>query len=92
MDCHPSIFAMRAIAALSISTDWAADFVRLRMEFFHEYQNGYIFSTRVTGADFFENVFDYLGSDCYLSPELGVKLSEYDKNFNAWLKEARQIK
>lgn len=92
MNCNPSIFAKRAIDTLSNSTDWAADFVRLRMDFFREYQNGYIFSTRVTGADFFENVLDYLSSDRYLSPELGTKLSEYDKNFNAWLKEARGIK
>lgn len=92
MNCHPSVFAKRAIDTLSNSKDWAADFVRLRIEFFHTYQNGYVFSTRVTGATFFEDILDYLIGSHYLSVEPGTKLSEYDKNFNIWLKEVRQIK
>jgi hypothetical protein len=71
--------------------EWAKTFVELRMNFYRNYQHPFIFSTRF-GADFFDELqkaFDY--NQC-IRPSAGEMLSEYDKNFNTWLKIVRSEK
>lgn len=92
MNCHPSIFCTRAIRNLQQSDNFAVDFVKLKIQFIHEHQAGYIFSTRF-GANFFDEVLTWIGRNDYLKPvDNKSELGEYDKNFNAWLKTARQTK
>ena len=66
-------------------------FVKLKMEFYHHYQRDFVFSTRF-GANFFEEVFNWIQRGDFLAPESGGQLGEYDKNFNAWLKIVRTEK
>ncbi|RTL01054.1 MAG: hypothetical protein EKK57_05685 [Proteobacteria bacterium] len=98
MDSDAYWFAVQAQRVLNSSKHFAEDFVRLKMEFFHKFQKGYVFSTRIGCADFFKTVIYYAGplhssnQILELQPEPGQKLGEYDKNFNAWLKQVRGIK
>ena len=76
-ECEPSLYG----------STW----VELRMNFARKFTIPYIFSTRF-GANFFDEVESFLLNDKYLTPPKGEQLSEYDKNFNNWLKVARTIK
>lgn len=90
---HPLTFIRRAQLMLltTPAKQWAETFVLLRMRFYREHSNGYIFSTRF-GASFFDEVEEFLSNNKFLQPENGQKLGEYDENFNRWLKVARTIK
>jgi len=65
--------------------DYSCIWVNSRMEFCRTYCKGFIFSNRF-GLDFFEKVAYWLSQDDYLYFD---KMSEYDKNFNRWLKQWR---
>lgn len=73
------------------SSLWASLWVDLRMNFARKYTNGYLFSTKF-GIDFFQEVEFFLLGEKFLEPQKGESLSEYDKNFNKWLKVVRTIK
>ena len=96
MNCVPSVYCKRAIDTLKDSTSFAEDYVRLKMEFFYEYQMNMVFP--LLGVEFFEVVSYWLSrGDFMVAPKefyngKPIELSEYEKNFNAWLKTARTIK
>jgi len=71
--------------------EWAKTFVELRMNFYREYQHPFVFSTRF-GADFFDELRKAFERNHFIQPAPGEILSEYDKNFNVWLKTARTEK
>ena len=73
------------------SSLWAKRWVDFRMDFTRRYSNGYIFSTRF-GIDFFQEIESFLLGEKFLTPPKGESLSEYDRNFNMWLKMTRGIK
>jgi len=70
---------------------WAGLWVKLRMNFARKYTGDYLFSTRF-GIDFFQEIESFLLGEKFLTPPKGESLSEYDRNFNTWLKIARGIK
>ena len=76
--------AQDAVAELTNSVQFGADFVRLKLQFATIHQDGFIFSTRF-GADFFAEVSNRLQTGELIKAEPGQKLGEYDKNFNNWL-------
>ncbi len=65
---------------------WAAEFVRLRMEFCRKYQNGLIFSTS-HGTEFFKNVVDCLDGVEWSTKEYkGI----YEDNFRKMIEMERK--
>lgn len=74
--------------SLANSKIWATTFVKLKMEFFMEFQNGYIFDTSF-GANFFEELLNLLENDKCRKADNGGQLGEYAKNCNNWLKLIR---
>lgn len=65
--------------------EWAKTFVELRINFYRKYQHPLVFSTRF-GANFFDELRNAVENNQSIQPAPGEILSEYDKNFNAWLK------
>lgn len=92
---NPLLDARLALDILNKSKQYSDDYILLRREFFNKWQKPFVFSTSIT-IDFFENIIYYLSNNSYLEPKIiGLEkpfISEYEKNFNAWLKTARQIK
>ena len=83
------LYACDACHTLRGAKDFAAEFVRLRMEFFRTFQNGLVFSTRF-GADFFDEIKVALETGKKIPHDQSGILGDYDKNFNRWLDEVRQ--
>ena len=83
-------FCEETIEILKESDDFAVDYVRRKIEFFHKFQTPFIFSTRF-GAEFFHQVHKYLVTEQNLKPDPGQILGEYDDNFNKWLKKVRSL-
>ena len=78
-------FCEQANLELKNSKDFAVTYVNLRIEFFHKFNKGFIFSTRF-GAEFFEEVLDRVVNNIPIKSDKGEKIGEYDINFNTWLK------
>lgn len=70
--------------------DFAVLYVELKMQCVREYQHGLIFSIRVTGPYFFHNALKMIEGKDLLKAERGETLSEYDENFNRWIKIVRK--
>ena len=74
--------------------EWAELWVNLRMDFHRKYCMGLIFSTRLS-AEFFTITEAFLQNDEFLKVDRdeaakGLKLGEYDVNYNKWLTQERQ--
>jgi len=78
-------FCEHANLELKNSKDFAVAYVKLRIEFFHKFNKGFIFSTRF-GAEFFEEVLNRVANNISIKADKGEKIGEYDVNFNTWLK------
>ena len=61
------------------------------MSFYRKHQHPFVFSTRF-GADFFDELRKAVEYNYFIQPAPGEVLSEYDKNFNTWLKIVRTEK
>ena len=79
------------VLAQAPKEDWAKTFVELRMNFYRNYQNPFVFSTRF-GAEFFEELRRAVEYNYFLIPNPGEVLSQYDKDFNTWLEIVRHEK
>jgi hypothetical protein len=73
-----------AIELLNKSPNFAVDFVRLKMEFFRNFQTPLIFSTRF-GAEFFDTTAYHLRTKTPLRANVGEILGDYDVKFNKFL-------
>lgn len=75
-------FCIEALASLAKADpkDWAALFIRLRMEFHRLYSKGRVCSTS-HGVDFFENVLDFAAGVPWEEP------GEYGNNFRSIVRE-----
>lgn len=76
------------VLAQTSTKEWAKTFVELRIQFYRKHQHPFVFSTRF-GADFFEELRKAILNNQPIQPAPGEVLSEYDKNFNAWLKNVK---
>lgn len=80
------VFCETAINQLRQSSNFGEDYCNLKMKFFRQFQNPFIFSTRF-GANFFEEILALLRSNSYVVPSAGEKLGEYDLNVNKWINQ-----
>lgn len=71
--------------------EWAKTFVELRMNFYRNYQHPFVFSIRF-GASFFDELRVAVECNYFIQPSPAETLSEWDKNFNTWLKIVRSEK
>jgi len=79
------------VLAQTPTGEWAKTFVELRINFYRNYQHPFVFSTRF-GASFFDELQRAVDYNYFIQPSQGEILSEYDENFNKWLKIIRSEK
>lgn len=91
---NPLLDARLALDILKKSKQYCDDYIILRREYFNKWQKT-VFPTSIT-IDFFENIVHYLSCGSYIEPRIiGLEkpyISEYERNFNAWLKIMRGVK